>query len=122
MGKRAGGQAEWERRQRERELRWRKHVRAWRASGLTQAEYCRRSNLTPADFSWWKHELRRRDGAQPEASPEVATFIPVKLGAASEACDCEVVLPNGRRLRIGQGVSATRAAELVAALEGPAPC
>jgi len=45
----------------ERERRWRLHLAAWGRSGLSQAEYCRRLALKPADFSWWKQELAQRD-------------------------------------------------------------
>jgi len=123
MAKRIVVQAEREGRQQERERRWRGHVRSWRASGVSQAEYCRQAKLAPADFSWWKHELQRRDGGKPHAAaPDSATFIPVKLEAAATECGCEVVLQNGRRLRIGSGVPAQWAAELAAALERSSPC
>lgn len=46
-------------RRRAREEGWRKHLRAWRGSGLSQTEYCRRHGVTAADFSWWKCELAR---------------------------------------------------------------
>jgi hypothetical protein len=63
MVKRTGAysQTAWEVRQQEREAKWRGHLSSWQSSGLSQAEYCRRKNLTPADFSWWKHELARRN-------------------------------------------------------------
>lgn len=113
-----GGQTAWEQRQRERETRWRAHVKAWRASGGSQAEYCRRQGLTPAYFSWWKHELARRD--------ERTAFVPVVLKpeaiCTDEPSHCQVILKNGRRLNIGPGVSAQRVAELATALENLPPC
>jgi hypothetical protein len=33
------------------------HLERWAASGLTQAEYCRRHDLDAADFSRWKKKL-----------------------------------------------------------------
>ena len=56
-----GRQAARARERAERERRWREHLAAWQRSGLNQAEYCRRRVLKPADFSWWKQELARRD-------------------------------------------------------------
>jgi|SRR5208283_3610966 len=126
MVKRTGAhsQTAWEVRQQEREAKWRGHLSSWQSSGLSQAEYCRRKNLTPADFSWWKHELARRDGRAKQAAMQNAlpTFVPVKLAATglSAGCGCEVILLNGRCLRIGSGIDPRWAAELAAALEGHA--
>jgi hypothetical protein len=124
-----GVQAGWEQQQREREARWRAHVEAWRRAGGSQADYCRRRGLAPADFSWWKHELARRDRLKAaQATPP--TFVPVALKRAAacgdrpchdESCHCLLVLKNGRRLSIGPDVSAQRVAELAAALE-KSPC
>ena len=32
---------------------WTRHVKDWRASGLTQAQYCRRHRLTRSTFGYW---------------------------------------------------------------------
>jgi hypothetical protein len=103
-----------------REQHWRSHVAAWRRSGGSQAEYCRRHNLNPAYFSFWKYELARRDE---RAKPEAA-FVPIKLEPAvvTEIFVCEVLLRNGRRLRLGPQISAARVEELATALERLPPC
>ncbi len=31
----------------------RRHVKAWRESGLSQADYCRQQDLNPKTFSRW---------------------------------------------------------------------
>ena len=127
MGKSGVGerQVAWERGQREREARWRAHVKAWLRGGGSQAEYCRRQGLAPADFSWWKHELARRD-RQHAAKAEPPSFIPVVLrpetSYSAESCHCQLVLKNGRRLNIGPGVPAQRVAELATALESLQSC
>lgn len=119
-----GGQAAWERRQRDREARWRAHVKAWRVGGGSQAEYCGRHGLAPADFSWWKHELARRDGRA--AVSERPAFVPLVLKpdavCTDESSHCQAILKNGRRLNIGPGVSAQRVAELATVLERLPPC
>ena len=114
-------QTAWAARQGAREKNWRRHLAAWQGNGLSQAEYCRRNDLAPADFSYWKHELARRDGrAQPRPGP---TFVPIKLEADGAGIfGCEVVLKNGRRLRLGARISAQRAGELAAALEHTPSC
>ena len=129
MGKRHEDQAAWELRQKEREGRWRKRLEGWRGSGLSQAEYCRQHGLSPVDFSWWKHELLRRDrergGMRQPPAKTTPAFVPLTLQPARvEAVHtCEVLLRNGRRLRIGTDVSPRWVAELAAALElEPQPC
>jgi len=120
-----GGQAAWEERQREREACWRAHVKAWQVRGGTQAAYCRDHGLAPADFSWWKHELARRDGQRTSAAERPA-FVPVVLQPAAVCADestfCQAILKNGRRLNIGPDVAAARVAELASALENLPPC
>lgn len=32
---------------------WRRHVNAWRESGLSQADYCRQQDLNPKTLSAW---------------------------------------------------------------------
>lgn len=129
MGKRHDDQTAWELRQNERESRWRKHLEAWRDGGRSQAEYCRQHGLSPVDFSWWKHELLRRDreraGVRPPPAKSTPAFVPLTLQTAcvAEVHACEVLLRNGRRLRIGTGVSPRWVAELAATLEQePQPC
>jgi len=41
---------------------WQRMVEAWQASGLTQAEFCRRRGLKAANFSWWKRRLGQTAG------------------------------------------------------------
>ena len=107
------------------QARWR--VGAWRQSGLSQAAYCRQHRLGPADFSWGKHELVRRDGlsaaspAQP-SSERHPQFVPLQITAAHTRGACALELRNGRRLQIENGTDPRWVADLAAALEGGAPC
>jgi hypothetical protein len=75
-------------RRQDREQQWRDRVAAWKVSGLKQAAFCREQKLSPADLSWWKHELARRDQAlKTEISPVLKptkarrAFIPVRISA-----------------------------------------
>ncbi len=120
-------QATWELRQREREALWRKRVGAWSQSGLSQAAYCRQEALEPADFSWWKHELARRDGlaaASPvrPKSEGLPQFVPLQVTAVHTRSACALELSNGRRLHIDNGTDPRWVAKLAAALEDGAPC
>jgi len=122
-----GRQKTWELQRQEREALWRKRVGAWRQSASSQAAYCRQQGLAPADFSWWKHELARRDGlaaaspAQP-GSESLPQFVPLRVTDLHSPGACALELRNGRRLQIERGADPRWVAELAAALEGGAPC
>jgi hypothetical protein len=56
--------------------KWREHVRAWRASGQSAAEYCRRAGLNPHTLSWWAWKLGRDDkSAPPDRAVKPPTFV-----------------------------------------------
>ncbi len=38
---------------------WTRHVKEWRASGLTQKEYCRRHRLAKGTLGYWASTLNR---------------------------------------------------------------
>ncbi|GMV83605.1 MAG: hypothetical protein AMXMBFR7_47890 [Planctomycetota bacterium] len=132
MARKAEEQGAMAARRMAREEGWRKHLKAWGGSGLSQAEYCRRHGVMAADFSWWKRELARRDQARRPKQAKFAGFVPVRLPVAPMGAgvvvrgqpegDCEVLLRNGRCLRIGGGVSIQRVVELAVALESGLPC
>lgn len=101
----------------EREQRWRGHLAAWRKSGASQAEYCRRHGLTQNDFSWWKREIARRTVA---AAP---TFVPVSIAARpNNSYAFELALRGGRVLRFDGRVDPEALSAVVRALEHDNPC
>ena len=58
------------------EQKWRRHLAAWKSSGLSQAAYCRQHGLTQNDFSRWKCEVARRDA---RTVAPAAAFVPVRV-------------------------------------------
>ena len=90
-------------RRQDREQQWRNRVAAWKASGQTQTDYCREQKWAPADLSWWKHELARRDqtlktentqASKPKRAKRVFNPVPISPSPASEGF--ELVLRSGR--------------------------
>lgn len=55
-----------------REKFWQSHLAAQSKSGLSQAEYCRRYQLSASAFSWWKRKL----SAKP---PTIFELVPVNI-------------------------------------------
>lgn len=46
---------------------WRGHSEAWKASGLTQKEYCEQQGISLKNFGNWRAQLKRIEIAGPEA-------------------------------------------------------
>ncbi len=97
-----------------REPYWRQVVERWRQSGLAVPAFCRREDLNQATFYRWRWELKRRDQAKP-------AFLPVHVVADKPAGltrgGIEVVLANGRCLRVGAGFDPHTLVQVVALLE-----
>jgi hypothetical protein len=97
-----------------REPYWRQVVDRWKQSGLAVPAFCRREGLNQATFYHWRRELKRRDQSKP-------TFLPVRVIADKPAAlaggGIEVVLANGRCLRVGAGFDPHTLVQVVALLE-----
>ena len=117
---------------------WRAHVEAWKASGLPQAEYCRKHHLVVSTFNGWKRKIsgqapgprrHRAPGANSAGrwkkktpAPAAATspvFVPVRVTPSSNAAAwaVEVQCANGRVLRLRECVDTGTLAALLHALE-----
>jgi hypothetical protein len=76
---------------------WRGHIRAWRASGDTQASYCGKHGLSRHAFQYWKHNL---EGSRSKRFVELSRSTPCGSGGVVE------ILIDGRvQIRVPQGVS-----------------
>jgi transposase len=100
---------------------WRRHVARWQSSGLSIRVYCERHGLTTPSFYAWRRTLAQRD--RPPQTPTAVTFLPLPVPAPSAAAGAllEIVLRNGRRLRLDPSVAADVIRDLVAVLEEQ-PC
>ena len=104
---------------------WRDILSRWPDSGLTIRAYCRRHRLSEASFYAWRRELGQRDEqAQSAADAAAVTFAPLTVHAAPSGTaepSVEVILANGRRLRVPVGVAAGVVRDLLTVLE-ETPC
>ncbi|HTH48260.1 MAG TPA: IS66 family insertion sequence element accessory protein TnpB [Candidatus Limnocylindria bacterium] len=110
----APGRARDERKERQ----WRRWIKQWRASGLSVQAFCARQDLAPARFYHWRRVLERR------AATEPTTFVPVQVVAdavPNRASALEVVLTDGRTVRVAPGFDAATLRQVLAVLEGR-PC
>ena len=110
----APGRVRDERKQRQ----WRRRINDWRASGLSVRDFCARHGLAPARFYHWRRVLERR------AAEEPAAFVPVHVVAdaiSTRTSALEVVLTDGRTVRVTPGFDVATLRKLLAVLEGR-PC
>jgi lambda repressor-like predicted transcriptional regulator len=93
---------------------WHRHVKAWRESGLSQADYCRQQGLNPKTLSAW---ARR---ALPEDRDAPLEIIAVQVTPSSSAgiADATVILrlAHGAQLELSSAVPAHWLAELLRCL------
>jgi hypothetical protein len=98
-----------------REQDWRRVLDRWKRSGLTVRAFCRAEGVNEPMFYWWRRELRRRDQPQPQPA-----FLPVRVLAdqpEAPAGTIEIVLANGRTIRVPVGFDPHTLRQVVALLE-----
>ena len=103
---------------------WRRRLAHWRRSGLSVRAYCAAHGLTEPNFYAWRRELRRRD-ARRAAGPPPAAFVPISVLPPPIPVPLELVLPDGRVLRIPAGFDADTLRRVLATCESPSegpPC
>jgi hypothetical protein len=100
-----------------KEQQWRRWIGEWRVSGLTIQAFCTRRGLDTSRFYAWRRTLERR------AADKLA-FVPVHVltdTPPAPASVLEVVLADGRSVRVAPGFDAATLRQLLAVLEGR-PC
>ena len=102
---------------------WQKAIREAACSGMSVRAFCRRRRLEVAQFYWWRRRLKhsRQPGTlgRPDAAGP-AGFALVSEAPGMTDAGIELVLGNGRRLRIHRGVDEATLRAVLAALEQPA--
>jgi hypothetical protein len=101
----------------------RAQVEAWRGSGLSQVEYCRREGLSPKAFRTWEHRL---GAAKQVAEAEEVEFVAFPLVAAEDpsvvpgggpaSAALTVVVDDRYRVEVGDGFSVATLARVVQTL------
>jgi|SRR5271157_23843 len=98
---------------------WRKVIQEVARSGVSIREFCRQRQLAVSQFYWWQ---RRLQAPPPRAKKRVsastaASFVLVSEPGQGLDAGIELVLGDGRRLRIHKGVDETTLRAVLAALE-----
>jgi len=97
---------------------WRRHVEAWRESGLSQANYCQQHGLNRKTFSLWTRRDQGessmdRDTSLELISVQVSPSVPV---ASAEASALLLRFPHGTQLKLPTAVPPRWLAELLRCL------
>jgi hypothetical protein len=104
---------------------WQRTISAAARSGMSIRAFCRQRRLRESQFYWWQRKLRagREAGTmvQPSGNGRPASFALVSDEPGAADVGIELVLGDGRKLRIRQGVDEATLRSVLSALE-PAPC
>ena len=101
-----------------KETAWRRRLRQQGQSGQAVRAWCRNHRVTETAFYWWRKELARRD-----AEGRAAAFVPMHVSeepAPGGAGQIEIVLADGRRVRLSGAVDRQALSAVLDVLERPA--
>jgi transposase len=97
---------------------WRRRIQEWRRSGLSVRAYCARVGVSEPTFYAWRREVERHTAATP-------AFVPVSLAPGEPSASdgrLEIVLADGRRVRVLPGFDAATLRQLLVVLEEEPTC
>jgi transposase-like protein len=104
---------------------WERTIREAACSGVSIQEFCRQRKLQKSQFYWWRRRLeenrQRRTMRMQAVSGERASFALVSDDQRIADAGIELVLGDGRRLRISKGVDEATLRAVLAAM-GPEGC
>ena len=106
-------------RDRGKERYWRHVLRQWQRSGQRVRAFCNAQGLCEASFYAWRRTIQERDGHGWPGDARPA-FVPVTIATA--AASLEVVLADGRVVRVPAGFDAATLRQLLAVLAETPSC
>jgi len=100
-------------------VHWRRHVEAWRESGLSQAAYCHQQGLNRKTFSVWTRRVQGDLSLNKDTPLElipVQVAPPLAAATTTEASAIMLRFPHGAQLELSTAVSSGWLAELLRCL------
>lgn len=91
---------------------WKKRLREWRKSGLSQAEYCRQKGLRIKSFAYWK----RKEKPEQKEVGFVGLSIPT-IERVQDESPVRVILKSGYVIEIKDGFAPSTLRDVVRVLE-----
>ncbi len=81
----------------EKRAYWARHVKAWKASGETQRNYCQQHQLKPHRLAYWNQALKPR--SETTSTPVANGFLPVHVNSpAVQSQGLSIRFPSGVRV------------------------
>jgi hypothetical protein len=80
-----------------RELMFSK-IREWQESGLSQAAFCKQSNVAYGNFHYWYKRFRNVD------SPAKSGFAPLQISSIETSIFASVIFSSGHTIQLHQPV------------------
>ncbi len=79
---------------------WQLHINAWKQSGMSQTDFCRRHELNIKIFGYWKRKLCSR--------PNGVNFVPVSIkpshtASVKSVSSLKIVTGNGLSVEVNDG-------------------
>jgi hypothetical protein len=84
---------------------WRELIQSWKASDLTQKQFCAQHSIAYSAFHYWFKKFRQ-EGTATESGPGFASVTISSNNVVSNhgSVLAELVLPDGRRVSFYQGI------------------
>src|SRR5215472_7257265 len=103
----------------EKQRYWQRTIGDAARSGMSIREFCRQRRLRESQFYWWQRKLKpsRQERSRSVVQDKAASFALVSEDGVSMPAGLELVLRDGRRLRISQGVQEETLRAVLAAME-----
>jgi transposase len=113
-----------------KERLWRRLIEQWQRSGLTARDFCAQRGVSEPSFYAWRRTIRQRDqqGRRPPGRNGAGrtgpkrVFVPVQVVSTAPtavAAALEIVLGQGRLVRVPPGFDAMTLRQLLTVLEEP---
>ena len=102
---------------------WQRRIREAARSGVSIREFCRGRKLKVSQFYWWQHRLKETGQPRPARKPGAhggpPSFALVSQEPGATDAGIELILGDGRRLRIRRGVDEATLRAVLAVVERP---
>lgn len=99
------------------EARWRAVVGEQEASGKSVREFADSRGLSAATLYWWRSALGRRENRKRDGIRLARVTVVAPRSSLDSGAGIEVVLGNGRRVRVPVGFDVEELGRLVTVLE-----